>query len=63
MIFVIRDWYTGIIQAYPSARQDTDAVIRAVVQALKIPMEQSAKGRVQKACKPIRATYVQGNFP
>ena len=29
-IFVIRDRYAGIIQAYPSARKDTDAVIRAV---------------------------------
>ena len=31
-IFVIRDRYTGIIQAYPSARKDTDAVIQAVKQ-------------------------------
>ena len=31
-IFVIRDRYTGMIQAYPSARKDQDAVIRAVKQ-------------------------------
>ena len=31
-IFVIRDRYTGMIQSYPSARKDTDAVIRAVKQ-------------------------------
>eukprot|EP00435_Cladocopium_sp_Y103_P045227 s435_g12.t3 len=31
-IFVIRDRYTGMLQAYPSARKDTDAVIRAVKQ-------------------------------
>lgn len=31
-IFVIRDRYTGVIQAYPSARKDADAVIRAVKQ-------------------------------
>ena len=31
-IFVIRDRYTGILQSYPSARKDTDAVIRAVKQ-------------------------------
>ena len=31
-IFVIRDQYTGMIQAYPSARKDQDAVIRAVKQ-------------------------------
>eukprot|EP00435_Cladocopium_sp_Y103_P017027 s2456_g4.t1 len=30
--FVIRDRYTGMLQAYPSARKDTDAVIRAVKQ-------------------------------
>ena len=29
-IFVIRDRYTGMLQSYPSARKDTDAVIRAV---------------------------------
>ena len=27
-IFVIRDRYTGMIQTYPSARKDADAVIR-----------------------------------
>ena len=31
-IFVIRDRYTGMLQSYPSARKDTDAVIRAVKQ-------------------------------
>lgn len=31
-IFVIRDRYTGMIQAYPSARKDTDAVIRTIKQ-------------------------------
>ena len=31
-IFVIRDRYTGMIQAYPSARKDQEAVIRAVKQ-------------------------------
>ena len=31
-IFVIRDRYTGMLQSYPSARKDTDAVIRAVMQ-------------------------------
>ena len=31
-IFVIRDRYTGVIQAHPSARKDADAVIRAVKQ-------------------------------
>ena len=31
-IFVIRDRYTGMIQSYPSARKDTDAVMRAVKQ-------------------------------
>eukprot|EP00435_Cladocopium_sp_Y103_P055641 s3204_g18.t1 len=31
-IFVIRDRYTGMLQAYPSARKDTDAVLRAVKQ-------------------------------
>ena len=31
-IFVIRDGYTGMLQSYPSARKDTDAVIRAVKQ-------------------------------
>ena len=31
-IFVIRDRYTGMRQSYPSARKDTDAVIRAVKQ-------------------------------
>ena len=31
-IFVIRDRYTGMIQTYPSARKDADAVIRAVKQ-------------------------------
>ena len=31
-IFVIRDRYTGMSQSYPSARKDTDAVIRAVKQ-------------------------------
>ena len=30
--FVIRDRYTGMLQSYPSARKDTDAVIRAVKQ-------------------------------
>ena len=29
-IFVIKNRYTGMIQSYPSARKDTDAVIRAV---------------------------------
>ena len=33
-IFVIRDRYTGMLQSYPSARKDTDAVIRAVKQFL-----------------------------
>ena len=32
-IFVIRDRYTGMLQSYPSARKDTDAVIRAVKQS------------------------------
>ena len=32
IIFVIRDRYTGMLQSYPSARKDTDAVIRAVKQ-------------------------------
>ena len=31
-IFVIRDRYTGMLQSYPSARKDTDAVTRAVKQ-------------------------------
>ena len=31
-IFVIRDRYTGMLQSYPSARKDTEAVIRAVKQ-------------------------------
>ena len=31
-IFVIRDRFTGMLQSYPSARKDTDAVIRAVKQ-------------------------------
>ena len=31
-IFVVRDRYTGMLQSYPSARKDTDAVIRAVKQ-------------------------------
>ena len=31
-IFVIRDRYTEMLQSYPSARKDTDAVIRAVKQ-------------------------------
>jgi len=31
-IFVIRDRYTGMLQSYPSARKDTDSVIRAVKQ-------------------------------
>ena len=31
-IFVIRDRYTGMIQAYPSAKKDQEAVIRAVKQ-------------------------------
>ena len=31
-IFVICDRYTGMLQSYPSARKDTDAVIRAVKQ-------------------------------
>ena len=31
-IFVIRDRYTGMLQSYPSARKDTNAVITAVKQ-------------------------------
>ena len=31
-IFVIRDRYTGMIQTYPSAKKDQEAVIRAVKQ-------------------------------
>ena len=29
-MLIIRDIYTGIIMAYPTARRDTDSVVRAI---------------------------------